>query len=168
MQVGAMKHRILVVEDDPAERVGMAELLRLWGYRTDTARDGFEALEKMLSFVPDLVVSDLNMPLMNGLELLQRLKHQRRVVSSIIITGRATPSEKRQGIALGAFALLEKPVDSEELKAEVTNCLQSQQIRSPVAPGAETMEAASRRWNGWDHRTFWSKLMQRVTHHQKV
>ncbi len=152
-----MRPRILVVDDDPAERESMAELLRLWGYQTDMARDGFDALEKVLSFVPDLVVSDLHMPLMDGIQLLQILKRQSRVMSSIIIAGELTPSEKCQGVALGAFALLEKPVDPERLRTELTNCLRAQQIRPPLAPGEAAVATPSRRRYAPDGKSFWSK-----------
>jgi CheY-like chemotaxis protein len=129
-----MNARILVVDDDAAEREGMAELLRLWGYETDNARNGFDALEKMLSFFPDLVIADLHMPLMGGLELLQRLRRQSRLVNSIVITGEATPSEKCQGIALGASAVLEKPVNPAQLRRALARCLRHSRFERLLSP----------------------------------
>ena len=63
--------RVLVVEDDPATRIGLTELVRAWGYAADSARDGEEALEKVTTFRPGLVVTDLVMPRLDGHGLLQ-------------------------------------------------------------------------------------------------
>jgi CheY-like chemotaxis protein len=70
----AKNARILIVEDDPHERQGLADLLSLWGYETETAADGSEALEKISSFNPAVVISDLRMPRVTGMELLRCTK----------------------------------------------------------------------------------------------
>ena len=58
--------RVLVVEDDPATRVGLTELVRTWGFLADSAEDGEEALQKVTTFRPAIVVTDLVMPRMDG------------------------------------------------------------------------------------------------------
>ena len=65
--------KILVVEDESNEREGLAELLRAWGYQTETAADGAEALEKIAAFSPAVILSDLRMPRLTGMELLRQL-----------------------------------------------------------------------------------------------
>ncbi|MBI1940162.1 MAG: response regulator, partial [Acidobacteria bacterium] len=60
--------RVLVVEDEVYERQGLAELLRSWGYQTEIASDGVDALEKVATFDPTVVLSDLRMPKMGGMD----------------------------------------------------------------------------------------------------
>src|SRR5438046_10565765 len=72
----AVTERVLIVEDDPATRVGLAELVSAWGFQTDVAANGEEAMEKVTTFRPAIIVSDLVMPRMGGLELLRTLKDQ--------------------------------------------------------------------------------------------
>ena len=69
----AQNAKILIVEDDAHERQGLADLLSLWGYETETASDGSEALEKVSSFNPAVVISDLRMPRMTGMELFRQV-----------------------------------------------------------------------------------------------
>ena len=66
--------RVLIVEDDPATRSGLTELVRTWGFTAEEAADGTEALEKVTSFRPSIVVTDLVMPRMSGIELLKALQ----------------------------------------------------------------------------------------------
>ena len=67
------QERVLIVEDEENERTGLAELVSGWGYRTDTAADGVEALEKIPGFAPAIVITDVKMPRMGGMELVERL-----------------------------------------------------------------------------------------------
>ena len=67
------QEKVLIVEDEDNERSGLAELISSWGYRTDTARDGMEGLERVAVFSPSIVLTDMKMPRMGGLELLERL-----------------------------------------------------------------------------------------------
>jgi len=70
----AGRSRILVVDDDSDSRVGLADLLRLKGFQVETARDGFKALPKLADFAPDLLLTDLMMPGMDGLSLVRRAR----------------------------------------------------------------------------------------------
>ena len=65
------QEKVLIVEDEENERTGLAELASLWGFKCETARDGVEALEKIESWSPAIVVTDLMMPRMDGMELLR-------------------------------------------------------------------------------------------------
>ena len=68
---------MLIVEDDVAARVGLEQLVRSWGFIADSASDGEEALEKVTTFRPAIVITDLVMPRMDGLELLRALQKGR-------------------------------------------------------------------------------------------
>ena len=81
--------RVLIVEDDPATRVGLSELVGAWGFQTDEAANGEEALHKVTSFRPAIIVSDLVMPRMGGLELLRSLKDQLSDLTLILLTRKA-------------------------------------------------------------------------------
>ena len=66
--------RVLIVEDEPSTRLGLTELVRTWGFTADSAGDGEEALQRITVFRPSIIISDLVMPRMGGLELLRALK----------------------------------------------------------------------------------------------
>ncbi len=124
--------RVMVVEDGEIERVALAELLRFWGYETETASDGLEALEKMPSFRPGLVISDLQMPGMGGIELLEALRKSHPDVDCIIVTGYGALEKADLVTALGALDYLEKPVDPERLRIDLRKC--AQHARAHVHP----------------------------------
>src|SRR6185503_21010141 len=77
--------RVLIVEDDAAARTGLEQLLKTWGFIAESAADGEEALEKLTSFRPAIVISDLVMPRMNGLELLRSLQTQGADVTTLLL-----------------------------------------------------------------------------------
>src|SRR6266700_2237346 len=116
--------RVLVVEDEANERQGYAEILKTWGYETETAADGQEALEKLPSFDPHVVISDLRMPRLGGMELLKQVREGPSSPTFIILTGQATIEEAVEATKLGAFNFLEKPVDLKRLQVELRNCLE--------------------------------------------
>ena len=122
--------RVLVVEDDPGLSAGMAELLQGWGYAVETAADGQEAIEKVARFAPAVLITDLEMPRMGGIELLQELQRELRPVNCIVITGCATLDDQFRAARLGAFTFLQKPVHPEQLKAEVQHCLEASRARA--------------------------------------
>ena len=70
--------RVLVVDDEEAQRSALAGMIGLWGYQVETAADGQEALEKLETFPAQVMITDVKMPRMDGEELLRRLKGQRR------------------------------------------------------------------------------------------
>ncbi len=130
--------RILVVDDEAHERQGLAELLTVWGYQTETAADGQEALEKASAFDPVVTISDLRMPRMDGMELLKQLRQAHPSLTFIILTGQGTIEEAVEATKLGAFNFLEKPVDPKRLRVELRNCLERRE-------NARRLEVAERR-----------------------
>ena len=65
--------KVLIVEDEVHARTGLTELIESWGYRAECAADGIEGLEKAVAWAPAIVVTDLKMPRMDGMELLERM-----------------------------------------------------------------------------------------------
>lgn len=116
--------KVLVVEDEANERQGLATLLLTWGYEAETASDGREALEKISSFNPVVVISDLRMPRLAGMDLLKQLRAEHPGLSFIMLTGQGTIEEAVEATKLGAFNFLEKPVDPKRLQVELRNCLE--------------------------------------------
>jgi two-component system response regulator AtoC len=109
----------LIVEDSEIQRATLAALVRLWGYEAETASDGLEALEKIPLFRPRVVISDLQMPRMGGIELLQTLRSRVSDAACIIVTGYRSLEKAETVTALGAIDCLEKPVDVERLRADL-------------------------------------------------
>jgi DNA-binding NtrC family response regulator len=134
----AEKARILIVEDEAHERQGLADLLSAWGYETETAGDGSEALEKVSSFNPAVVISDLRMPRMTGMELLRQVHEVYSDLNFIMLTGAGTIEEAVEATKLGAYNFLEKPLDTKRLQVELRNCLERHESE-------RQLEAAHRR-----------------------
>ena len=116
--------RILVVEDETNERTGLAELLQAWGYEAETAADGAEALEKAAIFNPAVILTDLRMPRLTGMELLRQLREVQSDAAVFLLTGQGTVEEVVEATKLGAFNFLEKPIDPKRLQVELRNCLE--------------------------------------------
>ena len=110
--------RILVVEDNLALRAGMASMLEARGHLVDFAADGHAGLRLALSAPPDVLVLDLNLPGMDGLQVCSRLREQGdRHVPVLMLTARDALDDKLKGFAAGADDYLVKPFAGEELLA---------------------------------------------------
>jgi DNA-binding NtrC family response regulator len=109
--------RILLVEDDAAQRVGLQQLLTSWGYTIDVASNGVEALARVAESRPTIVLSDLIMPAMGGLDLLRALKQQDdRDLTVVLMTAQGTVESAVEAIKHGAYDYLTKPVDPQRMK----------------------------------------------------
>jgi DNA-binding NtrC family response regulator len=126
--------RILVVEDDDVERESMAQLLRLWGYEARVASDGLEALREISSSAFDLIVSDLHMPCMSGLQLLKELQGRFPSLSCIIVSGAEDPFEELEALRLGAWGFFKKPIPFDQLRAAVRSRLNALRSKQPTRP----------------------------------
>ncbi len=117
---------ILVVEDEPDIREALAEELSDEGYQVDVAVDGHDALDKLCDTFPDLIISDIAMPRMDGLELLQRVRTDYPdldTVPFLLLTAFGYPEQEFAGRMDGADLLLTKPIDFDELFATVDSQL---------------------------------------------
>ncbi|HTK94390.1 MAG TPA: sigma-54 dependent transcriptional regulator [Terriglobales bacterium] len=110
------EEKILIVEDEENERAGLAELVGAWGYRAETARDGVEGLEKVIAWQPSIVITDLKMPRMNGLELLERISEQSVPVMAILVTAQGSGEIGFEAGRIGAYSYIEKPIDPQRLR----------------------------------------------------
>jgi len=108
--------RVLIVEDEPSTRLGLTELVSTWGFTTESAADGQEALQRITSFRPSIVISDLVMPRMGGLELLRALKEEGNALTIVILTAQGTVETAVEAIKEGAYDYLTKPVEPQRLK----------------------------------------------------
>jgi DNA-binding NtrC family response regulator len=113
--------KILIVEDEENERTGLAELVSSWGYRAETARDGIEGFEKVTEWSPAIVVTDLKMPRMGGMELLERIANDSRTVAVIVVTAQGTIDSAVQAMRMGAYDYITKPIDTDRLRTILQN-----------------------------------------------
>ena len=117
-----MNHeKVLIVEDEENERSGLAELVTSWGYRVETACDGAEGLEKATQWAPSIVVTDLKMPRMGGIELLERLAEQAQTIAVILVTAQGTIDSAVQAMRTGAYDYITKPIDTNRLRTILSN-----------------------------------------------
>src|SRR5438132_8902008 len=108
--------RVLIVEDEPTTRAGLTELVSTWGFTTESAADGQEALQRITTFRPSIVITDLVMPRMGGLELLRALKDEGTALTIVILTAQGTVETAVEAIKEGAYDYLTKPVEPPRLK----------------------------------------------------
>jgi DNA-binding NtrC family response regulator len=115
-QTKAVSERILIVEDEPAARSGLEQLVKAWGFVAESAGDGEEALEKVTTFRPAIVITDLVMPRLDGLGLLRALQQQGADVTTLILTAQGTVETAVEAMKEGAYDYLTKPIDLQRLK----------------------------------------------------
>jgi DNA-binding NtrC family response regulator len=108
--------RVLIVEDEDATRAGLAELVRTWGFVTEAAANGEEALKLITTFRPSIVVTDMVMPKMDGLTLLKALKDEADQLKVILLTAQGSVETAVEALKDGAADYLTKPVDTQKLK----------------------------------------------------
>ena len=121
---------ILVVDDDLGTRLSISDYLELSGYIVITADDGQEALEIVEKYHPDLIVTDIVMPRMNGYELVRQVRQKPafRLLPVILLTARIKTQERILGYQSGCDLYLPKPFELEELAAAIRNLLERSQI----------------------------------------
>lgn len=122
--------RILVVDDDPAVLSGLRRALALEGYEVTTAPDGEAALDAVSASSPDVIVLDVMLPGINGLEVCQRLRDRGVVTPILILSARDTLPDRIAGLDRGADDYLVKPFALDELLARVRALLRRSQILS--------------------------------------
>ncbi len=127
------KIRILIIEDEPAMVAGLRDNFEYEGYEVISAGDGEAGLERVMADEPNLVVLDVMMPRMSGLEVCKRIKAKRPSVPIIMLTARGQEIDKVVGLELGADDYVTKPFSIRELMARVKAVLRrvSQQTPTP-------------------------------------
>jgi len=109
--------RVLIVDDEPSQRTGLAAMLSAWGMKPETASDGIEALQRLNSFPADVIITDLNMPGLDGFGLLQRLRESGEMPPTLVLTAYGSIETAVQTVhELGAFWFVEKPIQPAALE----------------------------------------------------
>jgi DNA-binding NtrC family response regulator len=117
-------HTVLIVDDEKNIQVTLSRALTMEGYLAETAGGGLEALEKIAALPVDVVVMDVRMPDLDGLEVLRRAQQARPGLPVVIMSGHGSIETVRQAFKLGAFDYLEKPItEREKLVAAVRNAV---------------------------------------------
>lgn len=144
-----MPNKILIVDDDPFNLDLLEQELTDQGYVIERAGDGEEALKKVESFLPDVILLDYMMPKMNGIEVVKRLKQDERHkgIPVILLTAKGSQEDKVRGLDAGADDYVVKPFESFELLARVRSMVRIKQLHD-----------ALEEWN----RTLTDKVRQQV------
>lgn len=125
--------RILIVEDEPAMVAGLRDNFEYEGYTVISAGDGVDGLEKALNEEPDLVILDVMMPRMSGLDVCKQLKARKPSLPIIMLTARGQEIDKVVGLELGADDYVTKPFSIRELMARVKAVLRRVAPQAPAA-----------------------------------
>lgn len=117
--------KILVAEDDPANRQLLREILGADGYQVIEAANGREALEKIAEMQPDLVLLDMQMPILDGFAVLRQLRQDPRFANLrvVAVTACAMRGDREKALAAGFDAYITKPIDTRELGAQIVRFL---------------------------------------------
>lgn len=138
--------RILVVEDNRTLADGLAAVLRVAGYAVDVVHDGVSADAVLTTETFDLVVLDLSLPEMDGLDVLRRIRARRNASSVLVLTARGALDERVRGLDLGADDYMTKPFEVSELEARIRVLLRRQAglHNSSIAFGSIELDTVSR------------------------
>jgi len=124
----AVPARILVIDDEEAARFGIRKVLEKEQYQVDLAGNGQEALQKIREFSPHVVISDINMPHMDGITLLKEMGGLEAPPPVILITAHGSESMAVQGLRAGAYDYLAKPFEVDDLRKAVRNAAEKQRL----------------------------------------
>jgi DNA-binding NtrC family response regulator len=136
--------KILVTEDDQKMRDGLVEILKEEGYEVDFAQNGQKGLEKIKEKDYDIVLTDLIMPVMDGMELLRNIKHTKPGTSVIIITAFGTIENAVEAIKVGASEYITKPFKIDEVQSKIKKVLAEREFKkSPHIMDSNVIKAIS-------------------------
>lgn len=138
--------RILIVEDELDLQEAIADGLRIDGYAVDTCDNGETAYELLYEVNYDLVVLDLNLPKMDGLEVLDKIRDEKPDLKVLILSARSSVNDKVKGLDIGANDYLVKPFDFAELEARIRNLLRRKFVQesSILSCGAIQVDLSKR------------------------
>jgi DNA-binding NtrC family response regulator len=140
-EAAATPRRLLIVEDNDGTRQQLQRLLAAEpGLQVDTARDGTEALEALVEHTYSLVLTDLRMPRVDGMHLIEEVQRRRLPVTVIVTTGHGSIDEAVQAMRLGAYDFLTKPVDPQHLCLVVRRALRERRLQDEVAALREQLQ----------------------------
>jgi DNA-binding NtrC family response regulator len=124
----ATRGRILIVDDEANARAALSEILRDDGYATETAADGFKALGKLEEFVPDVILTDLKMPGLDGIAFMEKAKAAAPGAVFVVMTAFGTIQSAVAAVKKGAENYLTKPLDFEALAAVIERAMEKARL----------------------------------------
>jgi len=125
--------KILVVDDEIAFANTLAQRLKIRDYKVGTAYDGEQALSKLKEEEPDVIVLDLKMPGMHGMDVLKKIKKVYPDIQVIILTGHGTDEDEEEAKRLGGFDFMKKPADIDHLEHKIRRAFQEKLERTMSA-----------------------------------
>ncbi|MBM4140115.1 MAG: response regulator [Nitrospira sp.] len=141
--------KILIVEDDVNSRVFLERALLSQGYTVESATNGVQSLEKAIPSSPDLIISDIMMPEMDGFELCRRIKTDERLRHIPFVFYTATYTDKKDeelAISLGASRFLIKPMEPEKFFNAIRKVIEEYQARHLPVPERPLAEITAQNW----------------------
>ncbi len=136
--------RVLIVDDEANARTALAELLRDEGYVIETAGDGFKALPKLEEFAPDLLLTDLKMPGLDGIELMRKAREIDPEIASVVMTAHGTIDTAVGAMRQGAADYLTKPINVDELTIVLERALERRKLVRETGRLRERLSERSR------------------------
>src|ERR1019366_1667946 len=124
--------KVLIVEDEAHARTGLTELVASWGFRAESAADGVEGLDRVRQWAPGIVVTDLKMPRMDGMELLARIKESQSGVVVVMLTAQGSIESAVEAMRMGAYDYIPKPIDPVRLRTILQNANSQREASSNV------------------------------------
>src|SRR3984885_9319592 len=144
LEASERRDRVLIVEDEDNARKGYEQLLQRWGCEVLGVSNAEDALAKFATFQPDALIADVELPGMNGLDLLRQLGPELHDVPAIIITGKGSEERAVAAIEAGAFWYIEKPLKGAVLHALLDRALGKVRDRQQVAALTRQLREAGR------------------------
>lgn len=123
--------KVLIVDDEVALANTLAQRLKMRDLQVETVYNGEEALSRLKQEEPDVMVLDLRMPGMQGMEVLKEVKKTHSHIQVIILTGHGTDKEEEEAKTLGGFGFLKKPADIETLADKIKDAFREKCARTP-------------------------------------
>jgi DNA-binding response OmpR family regulator len=120
------RRHVLIVDDEPAVRKTVRGVLESSGFECEESENGASALEWLKEHHTDVIIVDYQMPIMNGLSLLERVQkssHNGRTPRVIMLSGLIKEKEKQEAVDLGAYAIIDKPCNFRELVVKVNEAI---------------------------------------------
>ncbi len=138
--------KILIVDDEKMIRERLYRLLELEGFEAFSAENGLIGLATFEKEKPDIVILDVKMPGMDGVEVLTKIKEASKETEVIMMTGHGGVETAIQSLRQGAFDYLEKPVDFDQLEISVKRALEKQEMRRKLDEHVEKLLLSSKKW----------------------
>ena len=147
-----MKTRVLLVDDEEQFVEQLSERLKIRNYDVNACYSGEAAIEELKQYLYDIVILDVAMPGMDGIEALREIKENRPLTEVIMLTGHATVESAIEGMKLGAFDYLMKPCDTEELTRKINNAHQRKTEQEERIRTAKAEQYSTSPWSALEDK----------------